>query len=152
MLGIKFKSRDIGVNVFVVYNVIGDEKMKKICRKQYIDKLISLKDKNIIKVLTGIRCSGKSTILQEFKEYLIGSEVSKDNIIFINLDDRNYRHLLDTDTLHDYILNNIDLSKKNYVFLDEIQNVCRFEKTIDSLFLRENLDIYNWVKFIYVIW
>jgi len=116
--------------------------MKRIYREQYVEKLISLKDKNIIKVLTGIRRAGKSTILQEFKEYLLKNGVSEKNIIFINLDDKSYRNLLDADLLHDYILNNTDEKKQNYVFLDEIQNVPGFEKCIDSLFLRENLDIY----------
>lgn len=116
--------------------------MNTIYRKQYINKLISLKDKNIIKVITGIRRSGKSTILQEFKNYLLKNGVDKKNIIFINLDDKSYRHLLNSDHLHDYILSNVDINKKNYIFLDEIQNVFQFEKCIDSLFLRENLDIY----------
>ncbi len=116
--------------------------MNIIYREEYINKLISLKDKKIIKVLTGIRRAGKSTILQDFKEYLLKNGVDEKNIIFINLDDKNYRHLLDSDILHDYILSNVDLDKKNYIFLDEIQNVKEFEKCINSLFLRENLDIY----------
>ena len=116
--------------------------MSIIYREQYVNKLISLKDKQIIKVLTGIRRAGKSTILQEFREYLLKNGVNKENIIFLNLDDKNYMNLLDANELHNYILDNVDLSKKNYIFLDEIQNVPEFEKCIDSLFLRENLDIY----------
>lgn len=116
--------------------------MNTIYHEQYMNKLISLKDKKIIKVITGIRRAGKSTILQEFKEYLLKNGVTEKNIIFLNLDDKNYRHLLDADVLHDYILTNVDLNKKNYIFLDEIQNVKEFEKCINSLFLRENLDIY----------
>jgi len=116
--------------------------MAKIYREKYINKLISLKDKNIIKVLTGIRRAGKSTILQEFKDYLLKNGVNEKNILFLNLDDKSNKHLLDSDKLHYYILENLDLSNKNYIFLDEIQNVPEFEKCIDSLFLRENLDIY----------
>lgn len=116
--------------------------MGSIYREQYVNKLISLKDKKIIKVLTGIRRSGKSTILESFKDYLLENGVDKENIIFINFDDKNYKHLLNSDELHDYILANVDLNKKNYIFLDEIQNVSEFEKCIDSLFLRDNLDIY----------
>lgn len=116
--------------------------MSTIYREQYVNKLISLKEKKIIKVLTGIRRAGKSTILQDFKEYLLKTGVNEKNIIFINLDDKSYRHLLDSDELHNYILSNIDLNKKNYIFLDEIQNVLEFEKCVDSLFLRKNLDIY----------
>ena len=118
--------------------------MDIIFREQYVNKLISLKDKKIIKVLTGIRRAGKSTILQEFKEYLLKNGVDKKNIIFINLDDKSNKYLLDSDELHNYILSNIDLNKKNYIFLDEVQNVAEFEKCINSLFLRKNLDIYNW--------
>ena len=116
--------------------------MGKIYREQYINKLITLKDKKIIKVITGIRRAGKSTILQEFKDYLLKNGVNHKNIIFLNLDDKNNKRLLDSDELHDYILENLDLSHKNYIFLDEIQNVPEFEKCINSLFLRENLDIY----------
>ncbi len=116
--------------------------MDIIFREQYVNKLISLKDKKIIKVLTGIRRAGKSTILQEFKEYLLKNGVDKKNIIFINLDDKSNKYLLDSDELHNYILSNIDLNKKNYIFLDEVQNVAEFEKCINSLFLRKNLDIY----------
>ena len=116
--------------------------MDTIYREQYINKLISLKDKKIIKVLTGIRRSGKSTILNEFKEYLIKNGVDKKNIIYLNLDDKSNRDLLDSNILHDYILEQIDLKKQNYIFLDEIQNVFEFQKCVDSLFLRENIDIY----------
>ena len=116
--------------------------MSAIYREKYINKLISLRNKKVIKVLTGIRRAGKSTILQDFREYLIENGVDSKNIIFINLDDKNHRNLLDADVLHDYILENIDSKKQNYVFLDEIQNVPEFERCIDSLFLRDNLDIY----------
>lgn len=116
--------------------------MGTIYREQYINKLISLKDKKIIKVLTGIRRSGKSTILLDFKKYLLKNGVDKKNILFLNFDDKSNQYLLDSNELHDYILNNINLDEKNYIFLDEIQNVYEFEKCIDSLFLRDNLDIY----------
>lgn len=115
---------------------------KLIYRKQYMDKLISLKDKKIIKVITGIRRCGKSTVLSEFKNYLLENKVSKDNIISINFDDKSYNYLLDSDSLHQYILDNTNEKKMNYIFLDEIQNVPEFEKCINSLFLRDNYDIY----------
>lgn len=111
-------------------------------REELLNKLITLKDKKIIKVLTGIRRSGKSTLLQEYSKYLINSGVSKSNIIFINLDDKSYSHLLDSDSLHEFILENTNLEEKNYIFLDEIQNVKGFETCINSLFLRDNLDLY----------
>lgn len=107
-----------------------------------MDKLISLKDKQIIKVITGIRRAGKSTILKDFYNYLIKNDVDKKNIIFINFDDANYKYLLDADKLHEYVISNTDESKNNYIILDEIQNVPNFQKCIDSLFLRDYLDIY----------
>lgn len=105
-------------------------------------KLKTYKDKKIIKVLTGIRRCGKSTILNEFRNELLKSGVSKENIVSINFDDNSNKALLDSQKLHDYILNNTDESTKNYIFLDEIQNVPEFEKCVDSLFLRDYLDIY----------
>ncbi len=115
---------------------------KIIYRKQYIDKLIAYKDKSIIKVLTGIRRCGKSTILNQFKNYLLDNGISEKNIISINFEDNNNNYLLNSDELHKYILENTDKKVKNYIFLDEIQNVIGFEKCIDSLLLREYLDIY----------
>ncbi len=66
--------------------------------------------------MTGIRRSGKSTILQEFKEYLLKNGVDESDIIYINLDDQNYRNLLDVNELHDYILSNVNLEKKTIYF------------------------------------
>lgn len=116
--------------------------MEQIYRNQYISKLISLKDKKIIKVLTGIRRAGKSTILKQFRDYLIKSGVKEKNIVYINMDDQDNRQLLDSYKLHAHILNNVNSNEQYYIFIDEIQNVPSFEKCIDSLFLRENLDIY----------
>ena len=115
---------------------------KTIYRKEYIDKLKLYKDKKIIKVLTGIRRSGKSTILNEFKKELLKFGVSEKNIISINFEDNNNKELLNCDVLHEYILKNTNKDFKNYIFLDEIQNVDGFQKCIDSLFLRDYLDIY----------
>ena len=113
-----------------------------IYRENYMNKLLSLKDKHIIKVITGIRRCGKSTILSQYQKYLLDSGISQKNIISINFEDNNFKELLDYNKLHDYILDNTDPSKINYVFLDEIQNVSSFEKCVDSLFLRDYLDIY----------
>lgn len=115
---------------------------KTIYREEYINKLKMYKDKRIIKVLTGIRRSGKSTILNEFKKQLIEEGVSEKNIISINFEDNNNKELLDEEKLHDFIINNTDKNCQNYIFLDEIQNVNKFQKCVDSLFLREYLDIY----------
>lgn len=115
---------------------------KTIYREEYMNKLKVYKDKNIIKVLTGIRRSGKSTILRELKKELIKQGVNEKNIISINFEDNSNKELLDQQKLHDYIMNKADTGCKNYVFLDEIQNVEGFQKCVDSLFLREYLDIY----------
>ena len=117
-------------------------KMKTIYRKEYMEKLENLKDKKIIKVLTGIRRCGKSTILNEFRKKLISEGVSEKNIISSNFDDNSYNNLLDSNTLHEYIMQKVDPKKMNYIFLDEIQNVNEFQKCVDSLFLRDYLDIY----------
>ena len=117
--------------------------MKKIIyREEYMKKLNSYKDKQIIKVITGIRRSGKSTILNEFKKELIDKGIFEKNIISINFEDNSNRELMDFQKLHDYIIENADKKCMNYVFLDEIQNVENFQKCIDSLLLRDYLDIY----------
>lgn len=115
---------------------------KTIYREEYMKKLENYKDKKIIKVLTGIRRSGKSTILNEFKNKLMKSGVLEKNIIAINFDDNSNRELLDAQKLHDFIIRKANKNVKNYIFLDEIQNVSGFEKCVDSLFLRDYLDIY----------
>ena len=115
---------------------------KIIYREEYMKKLKSYKDRRIIKVLTGVRRSGKSTILNEFKKELIDSGVLEKNIISINFEDNDNKDLLDYQKLHEYIIEKADSKCMNYIFLDEIQNVNDFQKCIDSLFLREYLDIY----------
>lgn len=116
--------------------------MSIIYREEYMKRLIYLRDKRIIKVLTGIRRAGKSTILKQFQNYLIEDGVEKENIIYLNLDDSNHRDLLQEDVLHNYILERVDSKKMNYVFLDEIQNVELFQKCVNSLFLRNYIDLY----------
>jgi predicted AAA+ superfamily ATPase len=111
-------------------------------REQYLSRLKLLKDKNLIKVLTGIRRAGKSTLLQLFREELLHSGVAEKNIIFINFEERENIHLTDWKVLHDEIINSVEKGKMNYVFLDEIQMVYHFEKMVDSLFVKKNIDIY----------
>ena len=115
---------------------------KIIYREEYMKKLNLYKDKQIIKVITGIRRSGKSTILNEFKKELINNGVLEKNIISINFEDNDNRELLDFQKLHDYIIEKADKKSMNYVFLDEIQNVNEFQKCVDSLLLRDYLDLY----------
>lgn len=116
--------------------------MKMVERHLYLNKLKQLKDKDVIKVITGVRRCGKSTLLQQFRDYLISHEIEESQIIAINLEDINNEELLDYKKLHQFILSKIRQDQMNYVFLDEIQNVTQFQKTVDSLYIRENIDLY----------
>jgi predicted AAA+ superfamily ATPase len=111
-------------------------------RKEYLEQLIGFKDKQIIKIITGIRRCGKSTLLEMFQEYLIKHGVLPEQIIFVNFEDYDNRRLLDPDALHTYIMDSMLRTKKTYVFLDELQNVPGFQKVVDSLYLRKNFDLY----------
>lgn len=130
------------IKTYTIINMVMKMKSKIIYREEYMKKLNSYKDKKIIKVLTGIRRSGKSTILNEFKKELIDNGVLEKNIISINFEDNNNKELMEEQKLHDYIMQNTDENCMNYIFLDEIQNVKEFQKCINSLFLRDYLDIY----------
>lgn len=110
-------------------------------RKKYLDKLIKLKDTEVIKIITGIRRSGKSVLLNQFREYLINSNILPENIIYINFELLENEELLDYKKLYDYILNKT-IQGKMYIMIDEIQEVVKFEKVIDSLFAKGNYDIY----------
>ena len=112
-------------------------------RISYLNQLSELKDLNVIKVISGIRRSGKSTLLSQFREKLVEDGVPKKNIFAYNLEDKTNQHFTqDPDALHDEILSKIVPGEMNYVFIDEVQNIPEFEKTIDSLFIRENIDLY----------
>ena len=117
--------------------------MIMINRKEYLEKLKKLKDKQIIKVVTGVRRCGKSTLLKQFRDYLMNEcGVTQEQIIFINFEDLAYEHLLDYKALYQYITERLCENKKNYIFLDEIQAVSNFQKTVDSLFIKDNVDLY----------
>ena len=111
-------------------------------RKEYLDRLIRWKNKKIIKVITGIRRCGKSTLLELYREHLLADGISSEQIIAINLEDFENRQFLDANILHKYILEHAVTKGKTYIFLDEIQNIPDFQPMVDSLFLRDNLDIY----------
>ena len=113
-----------------------------IIREEYLNKLIALRDKHIIKIVTGIRRCGKSTLFEIFQDYLINNGVSNDQIISINFEDYDYEELTDPHKLYEYIKDKIISNKKMYVFLDEIQNVNDFHKVVDSLFIKKNIDLY----------
>lgn len=113
-----------------------------IVRKNYLDKLISWKDHDIIKVIIGIRRCGKSTLLKQFQNYLTDNGVTEEQIISINFEDLEFEDLLDYRSLYKYVKNNLLPDKKMYVFLDEIQKVSNFEKAVDSLYIQKNVDVY----------
>ena len=113
-----------------------------IIRETYLQKLRGLRDQKLIKVVTGIRRSGKSTLLEAFKHELIESGVAKRNIVFLNFEERENIHLTNWTALYDEIIKNIKSDKKYYVFLDEVQLVDDFEKLINSLFRKKNIDLY----------
>ncbi|RKX79696.1 MAG: ATPase, partial [Spirochaetes bacterium] len=111
-------------------------------RDRYLDKLIAFKDKRIIKVITGIRRCGKSTLLEIFQQYLLSLGVNRDQITAINFEDMEYDELRDAKLLHQYINNNLKTGAKNYIFLDEIQQVDDFQRVVDSMYLNKDVDIY----------
>lgn len=111
-------------------------------RKQYMEKLIKMKDKRIIKVITGIRRCGKSTLLMLFRDYLQENGVEDHQIISVNFEDLSFEPLLDYRILHDYITERLIPGRMTYVFLDEIQNVPEFQKAVDSLFIKDDVDLY----------
>lgn len=115
---------------------------KIINRPFYLDQLKELKDKKIIKVLTGVRRSGKSTIFKLYQEYLLNNGIKQNQIISLNLEEIENEYLTDYKNLYFYIKEKILTNEKNYIFLDEIQEVTDFQKTITDLFNIDNVDIY----------
>ena len=112
-------------------------------RQRYLDKLISQKDKDIIKVITGIRRCGKSVLLFNiYYDYLISSGVDKNHIIKINLETKKSEHLRNSDTLYNAIVAQITDDNRYYVFIDEIQLVNNFEDIVNGLKVDYNCDIY----------
>jgi predicted AAA+ superfamily ATPase len=111
-------------------------------RPLYINKLLGFKDKQLIKIVTGIRRCGKSTLFEMYQEELLKKGVFKQQIQSINLEDPLYRDLINWEKLYDYINAHLVDDKMNYVFIDEIQNVADFQKAADGLFIKKNVDLY----------
>lgn len=116
--------------------------MNIIERKEYLSKLFAFKDKQLIKIITGVRRCGKSTLLETFQVCLLAQGVTKDQIIAVNLEDYDYFELRRPDRLYAYIKERLVEGKRSYIFLDEIQHVENFPDVVDSLFIKKNLDIY----------
>ena len=111
-------------------------------RKEYLQKLWSWKDEQVIKVVTGIRRCGKSTLLKQYQNKLKSAGVTEEQIISINFEELENEPLLDYKSLYQYIKERLCEDKMTYIFLDEIQKVTSFEKVVDSLHVKENIDIY----------
>lgn len=111
-------------------------------RHDYLDQLKKWKDKSVIKVITGIRRCGKSTLLELYREYLKTQGVADDQIISINFEELEYEELLDYKALYNFIKERLHESKTTYIFLDEIQQVENFQKAVDSLYVKKNVDVY----------
>ena len=115
--------------------------MEMIIREMYLNKLIEAKDTEFIKVITGVRRSGKSTLLLMFKDFLLNNKIKESNIIYINFESAIYDDIKNYKDLYDYIKNKIT-NDKMYILLDEVQNVDKWEKAINSLNIDFNVDIY----------
>ncbi len=111
-------------------------------RKEYLEDLISFRDKNLIKVVTGIRRCGKSTMFELYQEYLLKSGVNPEQIIAVNLEDGDYRNIRSAENLFEYVNNKLSHNSKNYVFLDEVQQVEDFQQAVDWLYAKKNVDVY----------
>ena len=111
-------------------------------RKGYLDLLKKWKDDEVIKVVTGIRRCGKSTLLKMYMEFLKSQGISDDRIIFINFEELEYEHISDYKILYNYIKERLHPAEMTYIFLDEVQLVEDFQKAVDSLQVKENTDIY----------
>ena len=110
-------------------------------RKQYLNQLIQSKDLNLIKVITGVRRSGKSTLLLQYKDYLISQGILEKNIIYMNFESADWYDVKDYNDLYKYIKEKNN-KKKLYILLDEVQNVLKWEKAINSLLVDIDCDIY----------
>ena len=111
-------------------------------RQEYLDQLISWKDEQVIKVVTGIRRCGKSTLLMQFQGWLEENGVTQEQIVFINFEELEYEDLLDYRKLYQYLKERLVSGKITYIFLDEIQKVSSFEKVVDSLYVKPDVDLY----------
>ena len=119
-------------------------------RTTYLSELIKWKDIDLIKVITGVKGDGKSTLFELFINYLIENGVTKEQIIHINLEDASY-DFKDYKELYKYINDKLNSKKQYYIFIDEVQNVKDFQRAVDSLYIKKNVDVYNRLKCILAI-
>lgn len=113
-----------------------------ILRTSYLNQLIQLRDQDLIKVVTGIRRCGKSTLLQAFKQHLLSTGVAMEAIIFLNFEERENARFASWEEVYDHIVATLKSTEKRYVFLDEVQLVPHFEKLVDALYVKKDIDLY----------
>ena len=111
-------------------------------RKEYLDQLWAWKDEQQIKVVTGIRRCGKSVLLEQYQQRLLANGVTPEQIISINFENLDYEPLKDYMKLYNYLKERLCADKMTYIFLDEVQEVPSFEKVVDSLYIRDHVDVY----------
>ena len=111
-------------------------------RKEYLEALLSRKDDQVIKVVTGIRRCGKSTLLAQFQQRLLQDGISNEQIVSVNFEELEYEELQDYHRLYAYLKERLVPGKTTYIFLDEVQKVPAFEKVVDSLYVKPDVDIY----------
>lgn len=112
-------------------------------REKYLNQLIDGKDLNLIKVITGVRRSGKSTLLLQYKDYLVSQNISEEDIIYMNFESAEWYDIKDYNDLYKYIKERANNnSNKKYILLDEVQNVDKWEKAVNSILVDINSDIY----------
>lgn len=111
-------------------------------RRNYLESLLNFKDKNLIKVITGIRRCGKSTMFELYQDYLIQNGVGREQVIAVNLEDGDYRGIRTAEKLYEYINEKLIADKMNYVFIDEVQQAENFQEAVDWLYVKKNVDLY----------
>ncbi|MDO4266765.1 MAG: ATP-binding protein [Eubacteriales bacterium] len=113
-----------------------------IARNEYLDNLIRFKDKQLIKVVTGIRRCGKSTLFELFQDYLLKTGIDASQISSYNLEAGDYADIIDNKDLYQLVSSGLVPDQMNYIFLDEVQRVADFQKAVDALFIKKNCDVY----------
>lgn len=111
-------------------------------RPDYLNELISFKDKEVIKIVTGIRRCGKSTLIDLYIDYLLSNGIDKSQVTHINLEDYEFDKMKTYNDLYEYIDSKLIKDKMNYVFIDEVQKIPDFQKAVDALYIKKNVDLY----------
>ena len=111
-------------------------------RPYYLNELISFKDKEIIKIVTGIRRCGKSTLIDLYIDYLLSNGVNKSQVTHINLEEYEFDKMKTYNDLYEYIDSKLIKDKMNYIFIDEVQKIPDFQKAVDALYIKKNVDLY----------